>query len=99
MNQQVGEHIRRFLGQSGDPREIADAFRAFDADHLLRVAVLTGAGGTFCAGADLKAVATGNGNPTFQTGLIGRRTALRTAKTIRAGNHRDSKSQSLAQAH
>ena len=63
------------------------------------VAVLTGSGGTFCAGADLKAVATGNGNPAFRTGLIGRRTALRTAKTIRAGNHRDSKSQSLAQAH
>ncbi len=41
---------------------LAEAFRAFDADHALSVAILTGAGGTFCAGADLKAVAGGNGN-------------------------------------
>ena len=41
---------------------LADAFRAFDADDELAVAVLTGAGGTFCAGADLKAVADGPGN-------------------------------------
>lgn len=41
---------------------LADAFRAFDADPALRVAVLTGAGGVFCAGADLKAVASGAGN-------------------------------------
>jgi enoyl-CoA hydratase len=40
---------------------LADAFRAFDADELLSVAVLTGAGGVFCAGADLKAVAQGGG--------------------------------------
>jgi len=33
---------------------LADAFRAFDADASQAVAVLTGAGGTFCAGADLK---------------------------------------------
>lgn len=39
-----------------------EAFVAFDADDSLDVAILTGAGGTFCAGADLKAVATGNGN-------------------------------------
>ncbi len=41
---------------------LAAAFRRFDADESLAVAVLTGAGGTFCAGADLKAVATGQGN-------------------------------------
>jgi enoyl-CoA hydratase len=41
---------------------LADAFRRFDADAELAVAVLTGAGGAFCAGADLKAVATGRGN-------------------------------------
>lgn len=38
-------------------RELADAFRAFDADGDACVAVLWGAGGTFCAGADLKALA------------------------------------------
>jgi enoyl-CoA hydratase len=38
------------------------AFTTFEADDSLAVAVLTGAGGTFCAGADLKAVATGRGN-------------------------------------
>ena len=35
-------------------RALADAFTAFDADPQARVAVLTGAGGSFCAGADLK---------------------------------------------
>ncbi len=34
-------------------RGLADAFRAFEADTTARVAVLWGAGGTFCAGADL----------------------------------------------
>ena len=41
---------------------LADAFRTFEADEEAAVAVLTGAGGTFCAGADLKAVGTGSGN-------------------------------------
>jgi enoyl-CoA hydratase len=36
--------------------ELADAFRAFDADSESDVAILTGAGGHFCAGADLKAI-------------------------------------------
>lgn len=38
---------------------LAQAFRAFDADEALSVAVLTGAGGTFCSGADLTSVADG----------------------------------------
>jgi enoyl-CoA hydratase len=38
---------------------LAEAFRKFDSDDALRVAILTGAGGHFCAGADLKAVASG----------------------------------------
>ena len=41
---------------------LADAFRAFEADDEARVAVLWGAHGTFCAGADLKAVAQGSPN-------------------------------------
>lgn len=41
---------------------LADAFRAFDADDSVCVAVLTGAGGIFCAGADLKAITDGRGN-------------------------------------
>jgi enoyl-CoA hydratase/carnithine racemase len=36
--------------------ELADAFRRFEADEALAVAVLTGANGKFCAGADLKAM-------------------------------------------
>lgn len=42
-------------------RELADAFKAFDADRESDVAVLTGSGGHFCAGADLKAISTGMG--------------------------------------
>ena len=41
---------------------LAGAFRRFDADPALSVAILTGAGGTFCAGADLKAISAGTGN-------------------------------------
>lgn len=42
--------------------QLADAFRAFDADASARVAVLAGDHGTFCAGADLKALAAGTPN-------------------------------------
>jgi len=40
-------------------RRLAEVFLAFDADAAARVAVLTGSGGHFCAGADLKAVSAG----------------------------------------
>src|SRR6516162_266194 len=36
---------------------LAETFRRFDSDNSLSVAVLAGAGGVFCAGADLKAIA------------------------------------------
>jgi enoyl-CoA hydratase len=47
---------------------LADAFRAFDADLDAAVAVLYGEGGTFCAGADLRAVGTAAGNRTEPDG-------------------------------
>jgi enoyl-CoA hydratase len=47
---------------------LADAFRAFDRDGALAVAVLTGAGGCFCAGADLKALAAGRGSRVREDG-------------------------------
>jgi enoyl-CoA hydratase len=43
-------------------RALAEEFRAFDADPELHVAVLYGLEGTFCAGADLKQIGSGNGN-------------------------------------
>ena len=49
-------------------RALVDAFQRFDADERMRVAVLTGADGTFCAGADLKAVAAGKGNKLSEDG-------------------------------
>ena len=48
-----------------------DAFKAFDADEGLDVAILTGRGGYFCAGADLKGIATGGGNRIPETGDFG----------------------------
>lgn len=47
---------------------LAAAFRDFDADEAASVAVLWGEGGTFCAGADLKAVASGSGNQLTEDG-------------------------------
>jgi enoyl-CoA hydratase len=47
---------------------LAEAFADFEADADAAVAVLCGAGGTFCAGADLKAVGTPAGNRTEPDG-------------------------------
>jgi len=47
---------------------LAEAFRAFDADPGAHAAVLYGAGGTFCAGADLKAMGGPDGNRTGPDG-------------------------------
>ena len=47
---------------------LANAFRSFDQDDQYDVAILTGTQGTFCAGADLKAVATGAGNSVRKKG-------------------------------
>ena len=47
---------------------LAEAFREFDADDEASVAVLCGEGGTFCAGADLKAAGGPSGNRTEPDG-------------------------------
>src|SRR5215813_5933641 len=48
--------------------ELAEAFRNFDRDRDLDVAILTGAAGNFCAGADLKAISRGDGNSMSEDG-------------------------------
>ncbi|MFL1898939.1 crotonase/enoyl-CoA hydratase family protein [Streptomyces tauricus] len=48
--------------------ELADAFREFESDESARVAVLWGEGGTFCAGADLKALGTQRANRVAEDG-------------------------------
>ena len=53
----------------GTARALAEAFQAFDDDPESDVAVFHGANGTFCAGADLKAVAAQSGsNPLSEEG-------------------------------
>ncbi len=47
---------------------LADAFREFDQDDRSYIGVLFGDHGTFCAGADLKAIASGSHNRTEPTG-------------------------------
>src|SRR6202035_3189340 len=49
-------------------RKLFDAFLACDADAQASVAVFTGTGGYFCAGADLKAVASGDPNKKREIG-------------------------------
>lgn len=51
-------------------RELYDAFLAFDADASASVAVFTGAGGMFCAGADLKALAEGEDGKRVELGGV-----------------------------
>jgi enoyl-CoA hydratase len=51
---------RRNAVDAATAKSLADAFRAFDADPSLDVAVFAGADDVFCAGADLKAIAAGD---------------------------------------
>src|SRR5256714_5322427 len=57
-------------------RKLFDAFRTFDADASASVAVFTGTGGYFCAGADLKAVAAGDPNKKREIGGADTNSAL-----------------------
>ena len=64
---------RRNAVDSPTAHALYDAFKAFDADDTASVAILTGTGGIFCAGADLKAIAAadGGGNPVRREGDLG----------------------------
>ncbi|MGH8481112.1 MAG: crotonase/enoyl-CoA hydratase family protein [Nevskiaceae bacterium] len=57
---QINRPDRRNAVDRPTAERLAAAFREFEADAELRVALLSGAGGNFCAGADLKAVAGGD---------------------------------------
>jgi enoyl-CoA hydratase len=54
---------RRNAVDSGTANALRDAFEVFEGDDDASVAVFTGSGGTFCAGADLKAMAQGDRRP------------------------------------
>jgi enoyl-CoA hydratase len=56
----VNRPERRNAVDGATAQELTDAFLAFDKDEATSVAILTGAGGAFCAGADLKALAAGD---------------------------------------
>lgn len=62
---------RRNAVDGATARQLYDAFKAFDADPALDVAILQGRGGAFCAGADLKGVSEGKGNPVEREGDFG----------------------------
>ncbi len=51
---------RRNAVDTATAAELVAAFERFDGDPHCDVAILTGAGGTFCAGADLRSVAAGD---------------------------------------
>jgi enoyl-CoA hydratase len=59
---------RRNAVDSATAAQLLEAFRAFEAAEHLSVAVLSGRGGTFCAGADLKALAEGDRRPVADHG-------------------------------
>ncbi|MFH8796319.1 crotonase/enoyl-CoA hydratase family protein [Streptomyces sp. NPDC017941] len=63
-------HVRNAV-DGPTARALADAFRAFDADSEASVAVLWGEGGTFCAGADLKALGTPDANDVTEIDAAG----------------------------
>jgi enoyl-CoA hydratase len=60
---------RRNAVDSATARALAETFLAAEADDAVSVIVFTGAGGVFCAGADLKALADGDRRPLTTDGL------------------------------
>ena len=76
---------RRNAVDSATATALADAIEAADADDAVAVLVLTGAGGAFCAGADLTALSEGDRRDLDPSG-VGRApmgpTRLRTTKPV-----------------
>jgi enoyl-CoA hydratase len=60
-------HVRNAVDSTA-AGQLREAFTEIDADGSVAVGVLTGAGGTFCSGADLKAVAAGDRRPVPDAG-------------------------------
>lgn len=60
---------RRNAVDAATALELYAAFEAIDADESIHVAILHGAGGHFCAGADLKALSEGDKRPVTDAGM------------------------------
>src|ERR1051326_336948 len=60
-------HLRNAVN-SATARALGEAFKKFEHDEQLNVAVLTGAEGAFCAGFDLNEVAEGGRTSVEETG-------------------------------
>lgn len=78
---------RRNAVDGATAQALFDAFSAYDGDESASVAILTGAGGAFCAGADLKAIAAGDSGKRVVNGGVGTPapmgpTRLRLAKPV-----------------
>ncbi|MGQ0533319.1 MAG: crotonase/enoyl-CoA hydratase family protein, partial [Caulobacteraceae bacterium] len=61
---------RRNAVDAATARELFDAFNEIEADETASVAILTGAEGAFCAGADLKALADGESGKRVERGGV-----------------------------
>lgn len=60
---------RRNAVDAATAQQLHDAFAAIDGDDSVHVAILHGAGGHFCAGADLKALSEGDKRPVTDSGM------------------------------
>ncbi len=67
----IDRHERRNAIDHATGDELYDALTRFDDDGAVDVAVLTGADGVFCAGADLKEIADGGSLEGRETGFMG----------------------------
>ncbi|MDM7956432.1 crotonase/enoyl-CoA hydratase family protein [Blastomonas sp.] len=65
----ISRPSRRNAVDAATAQQLHDAFAAIDADDSVHVAILHGAGGHFCAGADLKALSEGDKRPVTDAGM------------------------------